>query len=265
VDRARHAPSLARDRGAGARPSTGARVAVTGRTAVEIDSSQKMADALIPYLAVVVGLALVLLMVAFRSVLIPVTAIGGFLLTIVASFGAVVIVFQDGFAAGLLGVAQTGPLVSLLPIIIIGVLFGLAMDYQVFLVSRMREQYKHGASPRDAVRDGFRHGARVVTAAALIMMAVFSGFILPDDPIIKSVGFAFAFGIMLDAFLVRMTLIPALMTVLDERAWWLPEWLDRLLPNVDLEGATLERGPGDATPPSAVQPVRGVEDRVAAG
>ena len=123
------------------------------------------------------------------------------------------------------------------------------MDYQVFLVSRMREEFKHGATPGDAVRDGFRHGVRVVTAAALIMIAVFSGFIVPPDPIIKSVGFGFAFGIMVDAFLVRMTLIPALMAVMGRHAWWLPSWLDRILPNVDLERAALDREPDPAKPP----------------
>lgn len=216
-------------------------VLVTGETATNIDVSQRMADSLIPYLAVVVGLALILLTVAFRSILVPLTAIGGFLLTIAASFGAVVLVFQKGVGADLIGVAQTGPLVSLLPILIIGVIFGLAMDYQVFLVSRMHEEVAHGATPRDAVRDGFSASARVVTAAALIMISVFAGFILPDDPIIKSIGFAFAIGIMIDAFLVRMTLIPALMTLLGARAWWLPRGLDRLIPNLDLEGAALER------------------------
>jgi uncharacterized membrane protein YdfJ with MMPL/SSD domain len=140
------------------------------------------------YLAVVVGLALILLTIAFRSILVPLTAIGGFLLTIIASFGAVVLVFQKGVLADVIGVAQTGPLISLLPVLIIGVIFGLAMDYQVFLVSRMHEAFAHGASPHDAVRDGFRNSARVVTAAALIMISVFSGFILPDDPIIKSIG-----------------------------------------------------------------------------
>ena len=216
-------------------------VLVTGQTATNIDVSQKMADSLIPYLAVVVGLALLLLTIAFRSILVPLTAIGGFLLTIVASFGAVVLVFQEGFGADLIGVSQTGPLVSLLPILIIGVIFGLAMDYQVFLVSRMHEEYAHGASAHDAVRDGFRHSARVVTAAALIMISVFAGFILPDDPIIKSIGFAFAVGIAIDAFLIRMTLIPALMTLLGARAWWLPRPLQRVVPNLDLEGAALAR------------------------
>lgn len=171
-----------------------------------------MSDALVPYLAVVVGLALVLLMLAFRSILVPLTAIAGFLLTIAASFGVVTAVFPEGVLASLFGVAQTGPLISLLPILIIGVIFGLAMDYQVFLVSRMREEVTHGATPQDAIRDGFRHSARVVTAAGLIMIAVFSGFILPSDPIIKSIGLAFATGILIDAFLIRMTLIPALMS-----------------------------------------------------
>ncbi len=228
-------------------------VLVTGETATNIDVSQKMSDSLIPYLAVVVGLALLLLMVAFRSILVPLTAIGGFLLTIAASFGAVVLVFQEGVGAELIGVAQTGPLVSLLPVLIIGVIFGLAMDYQVFLVSKMHEEFAHGASARDAVRDGFRASARVVTAAALIMISVFAGFILPDDPIIKSIGFAFAIGILIDAFLVRMTLIPALMTVLGARAWWLPRWLDRLIPNLDLEGAELERKPARRAQPRVAE------------
>jgi RND superfamily putative drug exporter len=230
-----------RDDAAAIQDQTGARVAVTGQTATNIDISQRMSDSLVPYLAVVVGLAVLLLLLAFRSVLVPLTAIGGFLLTIAASFGVVTLVFQDGVLASLFGVAQTGPLISLLPILIIGVIFGLAMDYQVFLVSRMHEEVSHGATPRDAVRDGFRHSARVVTAAGLIMISVFSGFILPHDPIIKSIGLAFAAGILIDAFLVRMTLIPALMAVLDHRAWWLPRWLDRILPNVDIEGASLEQ------------------------
>jgi len=230
-----------RDDTAAIQEQTGARVAVTGQTATNIDISQRMSDSLVPYLAVVVGLAVLLLLLAFRSVLVPLTAIGGFLLTIAASFGVVTLVFQDGVLASLFGVAQTGPLISLLPILIIGVIFGLAMDYQVFLVSRMHEEVSHGATPRDAVRDGFRHSARVVTAAGLIMISVFSGFILPHDPIIKSIGLAFAAGILIDAFLVRMTLIPALMAVLDHRAWWLPRWLDRILPNVDIEGASLEQ------------------------
>jgi putative drug exporter of the RND superfamily len=220
---------------------TGAKVLVTGETATNIDISSHMSSALPVYLVVVMGLALLLLMVAFRSILVPLSAIGGFLLTILASFGAVTLVFQKGVLAGVFGVSQTGPLVSLLPILIIGVIFGLAMDYQVFIVSRMREEATLGAAPLDAVRDGFRQSARIVTAAALIMISVFAGFILPSDPIVKSIGLAFAVGIFIDAFIVRMTFIPALMAVLGKRAWWLPSGLDKRLPNVDVEGAEIEQ------------------------
>jgi RND superfamily putative drug exporter len=219
---------------------TGATVAVTGQTAVNIDVAQRMSDALVPYLLVVVGLALVLLAVAFRSVLVPLTAIGGFLLSILAALGAMVLVFQDGHGASLFGIAQPAPIVNLLPILIIGIIFGLAMDYQVFIVSRMREAHAHGADAQTALHDGFQHAARVVTAAGLIMTSVFAGFILPSDPTVKSIGFAMTVGIIIDAFLIRMTLIPALMSILGARAWWLPRWLDRLMPNVDIEGAALE-------------------------
>ncbi len=240
-----------RDRAGALDRELDAEVLVTGATATNIDVSDRMGAALVPYLAVIVGLAMLLLMIAFRSVLVPLTALGGFLLTIGAAFGMTVLVFQEGFAAGLFGVEQAAPIISLLPVLIIGILFGLAMDYQVFLVSRMREEHVHGADPDTAVKEGFRHGARVVTAAALIMGAVFSGFILEDDAIIKSIGFALAFGILVDAFVVRMTLIPALMSLLGKRAWWLPRWLDRALPRVDIEGETLrtERGTPAAPPP----------------
>jgi RND superfamily putative drug exporter len=204
------------------------RVLVTGQTAVNIDIAGRLADALIPFLAVIVGIAFVLLTIAFRSILVPLTAIGGFLLTIGATLGALVAVFQKGFGADLIGVGEAAPITSLLPILIIGILFGLAMDYQVFLVSRMREEHLRGADPTAAVTEGFRYGARVVTAAALIMGAVFAGFVLEHEPIIKSVGFALAFGILVDAFVVRMTLIPAVMALLGERAWWLPRRAGRL-------------------------------------
>ena len=220
---------------------TGATLSVTGQTAVNIDVAQRMADAMLPYLVVVVGLALLLLTIAFRSLLVPITAIAGFLLSVMAALGAMVGVFQDGVGASLVGVAEPAPIVSLLPILLIGIIFGLAMDYQVFLVSRMREAHVHGADAHAAVKDGFQHSARVVTAAGLIMTSVFAGFIIPSDPIIKSIGFALTVGIMIDAFLIRMTLIPALMSILGTRAWWLPRWLDRLIPNVDIEGAALAR------------------------
>jgi RND superfamily putative drug exporter len=216
----------------------GARILVTGPTAANIDFAERLSSALIPYLVTIVGLAFLLLLIAFRSILVPLIAVGGFLLTIGAALGALVAVFQQGTFADVLGVEQA-PIVSVLPIFIVGILFGLAMDYQVFLVTRMREEYAHGAAPTPAIVEGFRHGARVVTGAALIMAAVFAGFILEDLAIIKSIGFALAFGILIDAFVVRMTLVPALMALLGDRAWWLPRWLDRLVPRVDVEGRRL--------------------------
>jgi RND superfamily putative drug exporter len=221
-----------------------ASLAVTGATAIDIDVSDKLTAALIPYLAIVVGLVFVLLMLVFRSILVPIKATLGFLLSVAASFGALVAVFQQGHFGGLLGVESTGPIVSIMPIFLIGILFGLAMDYEVFLVTRTREEFVHGAAPDPAIISGMRHGARVVTAAALIMMSVFAGFILADDTIIKSLGFALAFGVAVDAFLVRMTIVPAVLSLLGRTAWWLPRWLDRLLPDVDVEGARLVTGSG---------------------
>ncbi|TFI28598.1 MMPL family transporter [Streptomyces sp. 4R-3d] len=244
-----------RDRGAALRDDTGAELMVTGTTALNIDISGKLSDAMIPYLCVVVGLALVLLMLVFRSILVPLKAAAGFLLSILATLGVVVAVFQKGWFADVFGVDQTGPIVSILPIFMIGVVFGLAMDYQVFLVTRMREEYVHGAEPKEAVVAGFRHGARVVTAAAAIMIAVFSGFIFSDTAIIKSMGLGLAAAVLLDAFVVRMTIVPAVMALLGHRAWSLPGRLDRLLPDVDVEGEKL-RHLLDESPRSATEPER---------
>ncbi|HEY5844028.1 MAG TPA: MMPL family transporter [Mycobacterium sp.] len=211
---------------------------VTGQTALENDISDTLGKALIPYLAVVVGLAFILLMLVFRSILVPLTATLGFLLSVAATFGVTVAIFQEGWT-GL--VSNPGPIVSFMPIFLIGVVFGLAMDYQVFLVSRMREEFVHGASARDAVIAGFSHGARVVTAAAIIMMSVFAAFIAEPNSFIKSIGFALAAAVFFDAFIVRMVIIPSVMALLGDKAWWLPKWLDRILPNVDIEGEKLER------------------------
>jgi RND superfamily putative drug exporter len=217
---------------------TDAKVAITGQTAMMIDVSAKLAGALVPYLAVIIGLALLLLLLVFRSILVPLKATLGFLLTIAATFGAVVAVFQWGW----LGVADSpGPIMSMLPIFMIGVVFGLAMDYELFLVTRMREDYVHGAEPTEAVVGGFRHGARVVTAAALIMISVFAGFVFSGETMIMSMGFAMAFGVAVDAFVVRMTVVPAVMSLLGRSAWWIPRWLDRVLPDVDVEGEKLRQ------------------------
>ncbi|MGW0330439.1 MMPL family transporter [Streptomyces sp. NPDC003011] len=225
------------------RADTGAAFAVTGTTAVNIDMAQKVQDALIPYLAVVVGLAVLLLMVVFRSVLVPLKAAVGFLLSLLASLGAVVAVFQWGWGASLLGLEQTGPIMSLMPIFLVGIVFGLAMDYEVFLVSRMREAYVHGDRPSVAIVSGFRSSARVVVAAALIMMAVFSGFISAGESMIKTIGFGLAVAVLFDAFVVRMAIVPAVLALLGERAWWLPRWLQRILPDIDVEGEALTRVP----------------------
>ncbi|GAA3743754.1 MMPL family transporter [Plantactinospora mayteni] len=245
-----------RDLVAAIRATTGPEVAVTGRTAIDIDMSDKLGGALLPYLGVVVGLAFLLLTLVFRSLLVPLKATLGFLLSVAATFGAVVAIFQWGWLAGVFGVDQPGPIVSLLPTLMIGLVFGLAMDYQVFLVSRMREEYVRGAGPTAAVVAGFGHGARVVTAAAAIMVAVFSGFLLAPDALVKSIGFALAAAVLFDAFVVRMTIVPAAMALLGRAAWWLPRWLDRLLPDVDIEGERLLRAapPTPATEPEQPQP-----------
>ncbi|WP_329279663.1 MMPL family transporter [Streptomyces sp. NBC_00691] len=223
------------------RNATGDDVLVTGATAMNIDFSQKMNDALVPYLALVVGLAFLLLTVVFRSILVPLKAALGFLLSVVAALGAVVAVFQWGWLGSLFGVEQTGPIMSMMPIFMVGVVFGLAMDYEVFLVTRMREAYVHGERPGEAIVTGFRHSARVVTAAAVIMIAVFSGFIGMTDQMIKMIGFGLAVAVLFDAFVVRMAIVPAVLALLGHKAWWLPKWLDRILPNVDVEGEGLAK------------------------
>ncbi|MCX4881354.1 MMPL family transporter [Streptomyces sp. NBC_00847] len=233
-----------RDKGADIRADTGAKVLVTGTTAMNIDFSQKLNDALTPYLGLVVGLAFLLLIAVFRSVLVPLKAALGFLLSVLAALGAVVAVFQWGWLGGLIGVEQTGPIMSMMPIFMVGVVFGLAMDYEVFLVTRMREAYVHGESPAQAIVTGFRHSARVVAAAAAIMIAVFGGFITSGESMIKMIGFGLAIAVFFDAFVVRMAIVPAVLALLGKKAWWLPKWLDRAVPNVDIEGEGL-KSPGD--------------------
>jgi RND superfamily putative drug exporter len=213
----------------------GEAVGVTGVTAIGIDISELLGASLVPFALVVVGLAFLLLMVAFRSLVVPLTATLGFLLSVGATLGAVVAVFHWGW----LGIAHTGPVISFMPIILIAVLFGLAMDYQVFLVSRMHEEYAGSRDPQRAVRQGFRASARVVAAAALIMVAVFASFVPGGDATLKPIAFALTVGVLLDAFLIRMTLVPAVLALTRHGAWWLPRWLDRMLPNLDVEGARL--------------------------
>jgi RND superfamily putative drug exporter len=229
-------------------------VAVTGGTAVSVDVSQKLNRALPIYLILVVGLALILLVLVFRSILVPVAGVLGFLLTIGASLGATTAVFQWGWLAGVVQADATGPLLSLMPIIVIGILFGLAMDYQVFLVSRMHENHAHGASPRDAVVTGFRQAAPVVIAAACIMFAVFAGFVPEGDATLKPIAFALALGILFDAVVIRMIAMPAALALLGRSAWWLPRWLS-WLPALDVEGAALQRRAAEADAERSEEPV----------
>nr|WP_237548816.1 MULTISPECIES: MMPL family transporter [unclassified Streptomyces] len=230
---------------------TGSEILVTGQTAMTIDFSQTLDDALLPYLGLVVGLAFLLLMLVFRSILVPLKAALGFLLSVAAALGAVVAVFQWGWLADIVGVDQPGPIMSMMPIFMIGVVFGLAMDYEVFLVTRMREAYVHGARPGESVVTGFTHGGRVVAAAAIIMISVFSGFIMENDDMIKMMGFGLAIAVLFDAFVVRMAIVPAVLALLGKSAWWLPRWLDKVLPNVDVEGEKLHKNLGDTGTPDA--------------
>ncbi|WP_017976672.1 MMPL family transporter [Actinopolyspora halophila] len=211
---------------------------VTGTTAVSVDVAQALDQALPIYLVLVVGLALILLVLVFRSILVPLVGVLGFLLTLGAALGATVAVFQWGWLSNVINLDDTGPLISLTPILMIGILFGLAMDYQIFLVSRMHEAYHKGHAPRDAIVNGFRQAAPVVVAAALIMFSVFAGFVPAGNATIKSIAFALAIGILVDAFVVRMVLMPAALALLGRAAWWLPGWL-RWLPALDVEGAAL--------------------------
>ncbi|NLU68284.1 MMPL family transporter [Streptomyces sp. HNM0574] len=217
----------------------GAQVLIAGTTAMNIDVSEKLADALVPYIALVVGLAFLLLIAVFRSLLVPLKAALGFLLSIAAGLGAVVAVFQWGWLSSLFGVTEPGPVMSIMPIFMVGVVFGLAMDYEVFLVTRMREAYVVDRQPVRAVIGGFEHSARVVTAAAVIMIAVFAGFMGSSEQMVKTIGFGLAIAVLFDAFVVRMTLVPAVLTLLGHRAWRLPRWLDRWVPHVDVEGESL--------------------------
>ena len=240
-----------RDRTDAVEADTGAHALVTGSTAVGVDISQELLAAFPVYLIVVVGLAIFLLIAVFRSLWVPIKAAAGFVISLGVSLGATVAVFQWGWLNQLLGLDATSPIVFLLPLLLTGILFGLAMDYEVFLVTRMREAYVHGRPAREAVLEGFQHSARVVTAAALIMIGVFVGFTLGDDVIIKTIGFGLTVGVLADAFLVRMLILPALMLIVGERIWWMPKWFGPITPNFDVEGESLAKHLDAATTTTA--------------
>jgi len=212
---------------------------VTGQAAVNIDMADKLADVLPIYVVIIVGLSILILLLVFRSVLVPVIATAGFVLSLLATLGVTTLVFQDGWAKELFGFDTVSPVMPFIPIFATGILYGLAMDYQVFLGTAMREAFRNGETPVGAIRRGFAISSRVVVAAGLIMGSVFSGFIFTDEVMIKQIGFALAAGILIDAFLIRMTLVPALMAILGRSVWWLPTWLDRVLPDLDIEGHRL--------------------------
>jgi RND superfamily putative drug exporter len=214
-------------------------VTVTGSTAVGIDVTDKLSAALLPFALFVVGLSLILLTLVFRSIWVPLKASVGYLFSVAAAFGVTSMVFEYGWFNGPLFVDVNGPVVSFMPIMVMGVLFGLAMDYEVFLVSRMREEFVHTGDAKGAIARGFSANASVVTAAALIMVSVFAGFVTSGWFMLQPISVALAVGVLVDAFVVRMTFVPAVLALLGKHAWWLPGWLARILPTVDVEGEGL--------------------------
>ena len=184
----------------------------------------------------VLVLSFLLLMVVFRSLLVPLKAVIMNLLSIGAAYGVVVAVFQRGWGAGLIGVEREGPIDAWVPMMLFAIVFGLSMDYEVFLLSRIKEEYDRTRHNATAVADGLAATARVITAAALIMVAVFSAFVLGDDRGLKLFGLGLAVAVLIDATVVRMVLVPATMELLGDRNWWIPRWLDRILPRVHIEG-----------------------------
>ncbi|KAA8890759.1 MMPL family transporter [Nocardia colli] len=229
----------------------GMKYGITGTTAIYADIDHVLLGKIVPYMAIVAGAAFILLILVFRSILVPLTAALGFLLSMAATFGATVLIFQEGK----LGLIQDPrAIVSFLPIMLVGLVFGLAMDYQVFLVTRMREEYVHGKPPKEAMISGYHHGARVVTSAAVIMISVFGSFLLETDVTAKMMGFALAAGVLFDAFIVRMVLIPSLLALMGKWAWWMPKWLDKIVPDIDVEGAKLFALRGQPTPGEAKLP-----------
>jgi RND superfamily putative drug exporter len=220
----------------GVERSTGVkRILVTGSTAAIVDISDKVQSSLPLFIGAVIGLSILLLMVVFRSILVPLKAAAMNLLGIGAAYGVVVAIFQWGWAKQLFGVSETVPIIAFLPMFMFAILFGLSMDYEVFLMSRIREEYVRTGDNLAAVSRGIDTTARVITAAAIIMVSVFCSFCFGADPTVKMMGLGLAVAIFLDATLIRMVLVPATMALLGNANWWVPRWLDRWLPHLDLE------------------------------
>ena len=185
---------------------------------------------------IVVGLSFVLLMIAFRTVLVPVASALMNLISIGAAYGVVTFVFQEGHGASLIGLDGAIPIVSYLPLMMFAILFGLSMDYQVFLLTHVREQFQKGVPNREAVINGLALSGRVITSAALIMVSVFASFILNSDPVVKQFGVGLAVAIAVDATVVRCLLVPAVLVLMGDRSWWFPGWLDKIVPRLNIEG-----------------------------
>jgi RND superfamily putative drug exporter len=230
-------------------------VLVGGTTAGFVDLDHQMAQRLPVLIGAVVVLAFVLLTVAFRSILVPLKAAVMNLLSVAAAYGVIVAVFQWGWGRDVIGLSDTVPIVSWVPMLLFAILFGLSMDYEVFLLSRIREEYGRTGDPRGSVAEGLAATARVITAAALIMIAVFLAFVGNPEPVTKMVGLGLAAAVLIDATLVRMLLVPSLMVLMGQASWWLPRWLDRLLPGEQLElPASPPRIPAPPAPPATEPP-----------
>jgi RND superfamily putative drug exporter len=220
---------------------------ITGSTALTDDVSSRLQRRMPWFLAAVIGLSFVVLMIVFRSVLVPLKAAVLNILGVGAAYGVVVAMFQWGWGASLIGVHETVPIMPLAPMLMFAILFGLSMDYEVFLLSRVREHYLRHRDPKRSIVEGVGTTARVITSAALIMISVFAAFILSTDVTTKMFGVGLSVAVLLDVTLVRMVLVPAAMSLLGHRAWWLPAWLDRLLPVIDLEGSSHEGAGADVS------------------
>ena len=230
-------------------------VELTGSSVLFSDIADILATRIWLVIGFVVGISVLLLMVMFRSVVIPLKAAAMNLLSVLAAYGVLTAVFQWGWGQQLLGLDHAMPVSTWLPILMFAILFGLSMDYEVFLLSRIREDYERTGDARGSVARGLASTSRVITAAAAIMVAVFLGFVTEDGVVIKMIGFGMATAILLDATLVRMILVPATMTLLGERNWWLPAWLDRILPRVQVEAPEPARTPVASTPERELEPV----------
>jgi putative drug exporter of the RND superfamily len=226
---------------------TGAVMHVGGITAIFEDFGDAISEKLPLFIGVVILLSALLLMAVFRSLLVPLKAMVMNLLSIGAAFGIIVAVFQWGWGASIIGVDNTGPIIAFFPIFLFSIVFGLSMDYEVFLMSRMHEEWEHTHDAEDSVTRGLALTGRVITAAAAIMITVFASFLLGEERVIKLFGLGLASAVLIDALIIRSILVPAIMQLLGKKAWWMPEWLSKVLPNLAVDPPDTP-APGDGKP-----------------